>query len=160
MATNEVDEFLNSAAGSSPAFKFKNIGDSVMGTIVRRSVVETDSLRKDEGKVKNLVLELETDHEYTQPVTNRRTGETTDVTGKNWSIWIKVGQLLTALSNALREEGAPPGSPNPGDRISVKFTSTEPASKPGYSPKKIYTVQYKQGAPDRSEAPTSVDDLL
>ena len=159
MATNDIDDFINSAGGSAPAFKFKNIGDSVTGTVVRRSIIETPDLNTKE-KVKNLVLELETDKEYTQEVTDRITGDIKKITGTRWSIWIRPSQLLTALSNALREEGAPPGSPQPGDRIAVKFASTEPSKTPGFSPKKVHAVQYKQGAPAASAAPTSVDDLL
>ena len=159
MATDEVDAFISSAGGSAPAFRFKNIGDSVTGTVVRRNIVESKDLNTKE-MVKNLVLELETDKEYTQEVTDRITGDIKKITGTSWSIWIKPSQLLTALSNALREEGAPPGSPQPGDRLAIKFASTEPSKTPGYSPKKVHAVQYKQGAPAASAAPTSVDDLL
>jgi hypothetical protein len=151
--SNEVDDFLrqNASAGA-PAFKFRSVGDSVRGTIVRRAIVGTTPIGGGE-KVNNLVLEVETDTEHTIPDKDGN-----PVTGNQWSVWIKPSQLLSEIGRALRDAQAPPGSPDAGDRIEITFTGTEPASKPGFSPKKLYKVNYRVGA-RTSAAPMSVDDL-
>ena len=150
---NEVDDFFrqNTGAGA-PSFKFRNMGDSITGTITRRNIVETTPIGGGD-KVKNLVLELETDHEYTVP-----DKDGSPITGNSWSVWVKPSQLLSEIGRALRDAQAPPGSPDCGDRIQITFTGTEPASKPGFSPKKVYSVNYRVGARSAA-APMTVDDL-
>ena len=154
-----VSDFMNENAGNNiPGFTFTNIGDSVMGTVMRRSVPDVPVIGSKTGETeKKLILELKTDKEYTQTKKDRKTGEPMLVTGDEWSLWIGKGQMLTALGQALKEENAPEDAPCVGDRIKVTFKETEPSKTPGFNPKKVYEVQYKAGAP---VAATSVDELL
>lgn len=143
MATDEISDFINSNAGNSaPSFKFKNIGDKLVGTVKRRAVVETKDLNDASKKVKNLVLDIE------------------DADGELHSLWIKPSQLLSALAGALKETNAVPGSPLVGDRLGVEFTDTEAPKQAHHSPKKIFKVSFRQGEANRPSEPNSVDDLL
>lgn len=142
-ATDEISEFINANTGNSaPSFKFKEIGDKLVGTVQRRAVVETKDLSDPSKKVKNLVLELE------------------DAQGELHSVWIKPSQLLSALSDALKSANAVQGSPLVGDRLAVAFVDTEAPKQSHHSPKKIFTVTFRQGDVNRPTTANTVDDLL
>jgi hypothetical protein len=158
---DDVDDFLkqNSKKGV-PGYSFLEVGDSVVGTITDRQVVEVPVIGSKTGeKQKKLVLSLRTDKEYSQTKRDKETGQPVVVTGNEWSLWIAPGQMLSAISNAVRDANAPEGSPRIGDRLAVKFTGTEPSKTPGFNPKKVYEASYKVSAEVASAAP-SVEDLL
>lgn len=141
--SDDIFDFINSnTSQKNPSFKFTNVGDKLVGTIVRRAMVDTKDLNSGE-KVRNLVLEV-----------------TNDADGVVYALWIKPSQLLTALGRALADVNAVKGSPYEGDRIGVEFTGTEPPKQAGLSPKKIYRVHFKQGDANRPAETNSVEDLL
>lgn len=149
----DIDDVINSSSGGSPPFKFRSIGDKVIGTVTRRAVVDTNSLNGGTEKVKNLVLEITSDEPYTQTQTDG-----TVITGTEWSLWFKSpSQALSALGTELKSKGAVVGSPKEGDRIGVEYYDAEPPSKPHHSPKKLHRVQYKAAAP---ALVNSASDLL
>lgn len=153
MATDtELDELLSGYSGEKvPSFGFRSIGDKIVGTVTRRSIVETVEPNQPE-KRKNLVLDIQTDSPLTQV---RSDGQT--VTSDRFTLWVKApSQQLSALTEALKAAGAPPGSPKAGDRVACEWFDSEP-SKKNLSPKKLYRWQYKAGAP---AVVNSVDDLL
>lgn len=154
MATDqEIADVLNSGGTGLPPFKFKTLGDKIIGTVTRRNVVETANLNGGTEKTKNLVLEVASDEEYTQVQTDG-----TSITGSEWSVWFKVpSQALTALSTEVKAKGGSVGSPKEGDRIGVEYYDAEPPSRPGHSPKKLHRIQYKAAAP---ALVNSANDLL
>jgi len=155
MATDtDIDELIHSGSGGGqPPFKFRALGDKIVGTVTRRGIVETTSLNGTGEKSKNLVLEVVTDDPITQVQTDGST-----ITGTDWSIWFKSpSQALGALHTELKAKGAEKGCPREGDRIGVEYYDAEPPARPGHSPKKLHRVQFKAAAP---ALVNSVSDLL
>jgi hypothetical protein len=135
-----------------PSFKFQRVGDKILGTVTRRSIVETDSLNGSGEKQKNLVLEVRSDDEITQ---QQRDGSS--ITSKDWTVWFKSpSQILGALGAELKAKGADSGAPREGDRIAVEFYDTEPPARAGHSPKKMHRVSFKQNL----QPITNADSLL
>lgn len=157
---DDIEAFMSEASGKKvPGFTFTNVGDSLVGTVTRRSIADVPVIGSKTGeREKKLIIELKTDKEYSQPKKDPETRQTVMVTGDEWSLWIRKSQLLTALSNALKAADAPKGAPLPGDRIKVVLKDTEPSKTPGFNDKKIYEVTYKAGAPE--VPPVDVDELL
>jgi len=148
----ELDELLAGYGEKLPSFSFRAIGDKLVGTVARRSIVETVEPNRPE-KRKNLVLEVKTDALVSL---TRSDGST--VTSDRFTLWVKSpSQQLGALTEALKAAGAPSGSPKEGDRVACEYFDSEPPSTPGHSPKKLYRWQYKAGTP---AVVNSVDDLL
>lgn len=147
MNDDKIEDFMNSG-NNTPGFTFTNVGDSIMGTVVRRDLLEVKVIGSKTGETEpKLILELKTDNEYTQVKTDRKTGQPITVTGDEWTLWIGRSQMLTALKDAMKEADAPKGAPLVGDRIKITFAETEPSKTQGFNPKKVYKAIYKAGDP-------------
>lgn len=161
---SDISDFINSGSGGAPAFKFVNKGDKIMGTVIRREVVESTELNDKTKVVKNLTIQIRSDEEHTLPVRDKVTGAPVMVTGREWTVWVKPNsQMLSALGLALQAGNAPKGAPLPGDRIAFEFTDTEPSKTVGFNDKKVYAVVYKH-VPQTATVGTaasgvSIDDL-
>lgn len=135
-----MDDIADYLSTTGTAFKFNDIGDAVGGTIINAKIVEGEDLSRPPKPTKTLVITLESKD------------------GDEWSVWVKPGQMLTALSNAVKT--AKPGVTKPsieeGDKVSFTFERTEPSKTVGFNPKKVYAVAYKAAAPSA----VSADDLI
>jgi hypothetical protein len=136
-------QFLHDNAGDfPPTFKFVNPGDSIEGTVERAKTYVGPNLNGDEEE--SLVVNLVT------------AGE------ERWTVWVKPkSDLIRKLARAVAE--AKPGLSKPtveeGDVLSIAFVRTEPSSKKGFAPRKIYEVTC-EAAPSKPASEVSAEDLV
>lgn len=65
--------------------------------------------------------------------------------GEERSLWAVIPSAMFA---ALKEAQQKAGKPfEIGGKLTVRFTGTEPASRPGLAPKKVYAAKYEPPAP-------------
>lgn len=118
-----VDEYLDNRGGSgAPSFKWSAIGDVVAGTVTGRRIVDHDDLQGE--PTQSLVIDITADD------------------GEEHTVWVKRGQMESALANTLKSAGS---RLQAGDRLAIKYASDRPAKKAGHNPQKIYEVAYKKG---------------
>ena len=134
---SSATEFMSENRGDFPeSFKFRDVGDKIVGTLT------TEPRRHDGTDLNgapqtNWIFEVETDD------------------GDKFSVWAPVGKAISrAIAKAMQE--ADVTSFGVGDRLAVTFTGLGEPTKPGYSPPKLYSAQYKAKAPSA----VSAADLL
>ncbi len=135
-----------------PAFKFKDVGDSIAGEITSEPrQVTTKAIEQGKPDVDNIVFELHTD----APVSCK--GKLNEVVeGQDWTIWIPIrSQRYTALYEAVVGAGH---KLSVGARIAIRLANLEDVGKP--SPMKVFEVAYKPAAPAAAGEPASVAALL
>lgn len=126
MSNDPFSDFADRNAGEQhDIFKFKAIGDTVVGTL-------TEKVR-----VKDIKSKFTGEMEETAIINVR-----TDA-GEEWSLFVKRGGLLNAIAAAVREHGA--GTKlEEGGRLAVRFTSEVDTGKG--NPAKVYEATYKPPA--------------
>lgn len=72
------------------------------------------------------------------------------IDGATSSVWLSGGKY-TAFKKAMND--ASKKVIDVGDLLSMKFVSTEPASKAGYNPRKIYAAKIVTGTPTQTATP-------
>ena len=134
-------QFLHDNSGDfPPTFKFANPGDSIEGTVERASLYTGPNLNGEEET--SLVVNLET------------------ADGDRWTVWVKPkSDLIRKLGQAVAE--AKPGVSKPtveeGDSVSIAFVRTEPASKKGFAPRKVYDVTCEAASAKPASEVTAAD---
>lgn len=132
---DDLDDLFS--GGGSPAIKFKNIGDSIAGTITALEVREQKDF--DSGEVltwedgsprKELVITV---------ATILRDASIEDDDGSR-RIFAK-GNMFTAVRDSIRKAKAK--KPEVGGRITVTYSADGEAKKKGYNPPKLYTAIYE-----------------
>lgn len=138
--TDDVRDFLDESSGSRyPAHKFETMGQGIKGIVVEKPrVVETPALNPPHALEKKLVVALAM-APGADPV----------------SVWVKRGFMASAVSDAIAASGAT--GLEVGGELAVAWVDTQPATKPGHNPAKIYRAQYK---PPTSSAAVAVDDSM
>lgn len=126
--SSTTDEFLaNNRGDFAPAFKFDEVGKACAGTLTAepRKVEGTDL----DGKPQtNWVFEITTDD------------------GDRWSLWAPQGKAIgRAIAEAVKASGAT--QIKEGDRLGVVHTGVGEPTKPGFSPPKQYSAQFKPAQP-------------
>lgn len=132
---DEVNDFLMGGSGS-PSFKFEKVGDEVSGEIVSMTLrTQTDintgePLSWPDGSPRRyLDVALQTD---------LRDPDVKDDNGER-RVFVR-WHMQRAVQDAVRAAGAK--GLEKGGRLTVKFTGTEKASKPGLPPAKLYGATY------------------
>lgn len=132
---DDATDFLT--GGGKPTFKFSNVGDTVVGTLVaceKNQQTEPDGTLKwfDEAKTKplqQLVMTLQTD---------LRDSAIDNDDGQR-RIFVK-GAMREAVAAAVKKAGAPLAD---GGKLAVRHTGTKPAEIRGHSATKLYEAMYE-----------------
>lgn len=139
---------LNNLAGGGdklPTFKFKRVGDAVIGKVLRSNIVETTD--KESGKQKkSLVVDLDVTGckgGIVSTVTDDDGIEQTKVsdfpTGEKANIWLNPGFGIGAVRDALSAAGA--AALEDGGSLKVKLVEKRDVGK--QSPAHVYEAEYE-----------------
>ena|ERR1035437_2939094 len=147
MSTNPVEDFLS--GGGPPSAKFPTIGVTVKGTVTDAVVSQQTDFATghpatwdDGGPKMQLVVTLATDE----------SDDTIADDDGTRRVFIK-GQMRSAVAEAVKASGS--RGIEAGGTLAIKYEADGEASKPGFSPPKLYKAQYKAGV-----AAVSVDELI
>lgn len=123
-----------------PSAKFEDVGDTVVGTIVKvgepRQATDphdgSPKFWKSGDPIYQFSITLQTD-------------DTDNGANGQVNLWVQQGsEMQKALAKAIRDSGAREVAD--GAQVAVQFTGTTPSKMKGGNPKKLYTAEYKPPA--------------
>lgn len=119
----DVSDFLDQNTGDfSPGFKFANVGDTCKGVVVGAPRI-VDNTDLNGNPQRSLVVDVDTDD-------------------GTFAVWLPSGKGITrAVSKAVKDAGAT--GIVEGAKLAVKYTGNGEATKPGFSPPKLFEAKYE-----------------
>lgn len=122
----DIGNFLKRSAGDRhPAFKFENVGDTLVGTISEEPrIVSTPNMNNNTPEDK-LVIAITND------------------AGQTFALWVKSGFMARAIWDACEKAGV--DGVAEGGKLAVRFSDTRDTGKP--QPAKVFEAEYQPPAP-------------
>lgn len=137
---SDSQAFLDESGGESfPAIKFANVGDTVVGTLIKEPTTVIRESLKDGSPEKQLPINLEC-----ASVPAGDPGPRT--------LWVRRGFLASAIAEAVKDAGGE--GLQAGGKLSVKFTEERDTGKP--FPAKVFKAKYEMPV----SSGVAVDDIF
>jgi hypothetical protein len=143
--TNAVKDWLNDAGGDFskyPAFKFRDIGDAIVGRIVETPRLADVPDINGKGMVTKLIICIET-QASSKGFTGPAQVYDPITVGETYSLWLGKGYQAQAANEALKKAGV--DGFREDDVFAMAFTEEKDTGKP--QPARIYEAELRASKP-------------